>query len=70
MRNTNMIYTPNDHIPIGEAVRRQDGSHALRIKNHRTSKFDEITIDALFEEVIKNSVTAEARDPQGIAAQQ
>lgn len=28
----NMIYTPNRHIPIGEAIKNPDGTLAIRIK--------------------------------------
>lgn len=61
---SNMIYTPTEHTPIGIAVKRRDGTHALRIKNDRTKKFDDISIDRLMTEVIQKALpeeTAETR---------
>ena len=63
-----MVYTPKDHIPVGEAVKRPDGSHAIRVKNPRTNKVDEITLDSLFEEVVQKAIAAETRTvAQGLA---
>lgn len=65
-----MVYTPNIHIPVGEAVKRPDGSHAIRVKNPRTNKTDEISLDSLFEEVVQKATAAEIRTvAQGLAAQ-
>lgn len=71
MPNTKMVYTPNSHIPVGEAVKRPDGSHAIRVKNPRTNKTDEISLDSLFEEVVQKAKAAEIRTAtaQGLAAQ-
>lgn len=70
-RKKNMVYTPNDHIPIGEAIKRPDGSHAIRVKNPKTKKEDEISLDGLFEAVVHaaNEAYAETRNEQGLAAQ-
>ena len=57
----NMVYTPNVHIPVGEAVIRPDGSHALRVKNPVTKKYDEISLDSLNAEVIHKALSAETR---------
>ena len=51
----NMIYTPNSHIPIGEAVKREDGTHVLRVKNPKTKAVDEITLDNLLTQVVKTA---------------
>lgn len=59
-----MIYTPNSHIPIGEAVKREDGTHVLRVKNPKTKAVDEITLDNLLTQVVKTAApgqTAETR---------
>ena len=47
------VYTPKLKIPIGEAVVHEDGTHALRVKNPRTNKTDEISLDCLFAEVVQ-----------------
>lgn len=49
---SSLVYTPNLRIPIGEAIKREDGTHALRVKNHRTNKTDDISLDSLFAEVV------------------
>ena len=47
-----LVYTPNLKIPIGEAIKLEDGTHALRVKNPRTNKTDDISLDCLFSEVV------------------
>lgn len=47
-----LVYTPKLRIPIGEAIKREDGTHALRVKNPRTNKTDDISLDSLFAEVV------------------
>ena len=71
LANNRMIYTPKNRIPIGEAVKRPDGSHAIRVKNPRTNRTDEITLDSLVEEVVQKAKAAETRTEtlQGLAAQ-
>ena len=49
---SSLVYTPNLRIPIGEAIKREDGTHALRVKNPRTNKPDDISLDSLFAEVV------------------
>jgi len=52
MKNTKLIYTPKG-VPLGEPVKREDGTFALRVKNG--NKVDEVSIDfiiaALFEKM-------------------
>ena len=58
-----LIYTPNLKIPVGEAVQRQDGTYALRVKNPRTNRFDEITVDTLYGMILRKSIQkAKCRD--------
>ena len=49
---SSLVCTPNLRIPIGEAIKREDGTHALRVKNPRTNKTDDISLDSLFAEVV------------------
>ena len=47
---SSLVYTPNLRIPIGEAIKREDGTHALRVKNPRTNNTDDISLESLFAE--------------------
>lgn len=47
-RKPNMIYTPNCHIPIGEAIKNPDGTLAIRIKRNSSNQYDEISLDNLY----------------------
>ena len=55
-----LVYTPNLKIPIGEDIKREDGTHALRVKNPRTNKTDDIPLEILISEVVQ---VAERRRP-------
>ena len=54
----NMIYTPDRHIPVGEAVKMADGEYGLRIKRAKSQEVDIIPISKLYSQVIN---TAESR---------
>ena len=60
----NLVYTPNLKIPVGEAVQRPDGTHALRVKNPRTNRFDEITIDTLCAAICRKSDRKRNAEPR------
>lgn len=61
----NMIYTPKLRIPIGRCVELPDGRLGLQVKNTRTQKTDDIALDSLLSEVVKNAITTEqCRDSQ------
>ena len=47
-----MIYTPNRRIPVGEPIRREDGTYALRVKRANRDEFDEITLDHLMASMV------------------
>lgn len=48
-----LIYTPERHIPIGEAVI-EKGIVALKIKKHGEQDTDTITIDTLISLIIQS----------------
>ena len=52
---TKMIYTPERRIPVGEAVKKSDGTYALRVKKPNENKYDEIPLDALCSSVVLNA---------------
>ena len=58
-----MVYTPVRHIPIGEAIKRPDGTYILRIKRSNRDEFDEIPLEKLCTSVIMNAEQATAGAP-------
>lgn len=42
-----MVYTPEYHIPVGEAIITENGEPALRIKKPKAQEFDVITLGKL-----------------------
>ena len=50
-----MIYTPVRHIPIGEAIKKPDGTYTLRIKRNNRDEFEEIPLERLCTSVIMNA---------------
>ncbi len=69
-RKTNMIYTPNCHIPIGEAIKNPDGTLAIRIKRNSSNQYDEISLDNLYQSAVMKAIpstNAETRIKQGLA---
>lgn len=65
--NLHMVYTPRIGIPIGEAIRLPNGTHALRVKNPRTNAVDDIPLDTLCEAVIYQ---ARSQEDAGTRSQQ
>ena len=50
-----MVYTPNCHIPIGEAVKKENGEYALRIKKPNSPDIEVVSIVELMSEVIQTA---------------
>lgn len=50
-----LVKTPQLGIPIGEAYKRPDGSHAIRIKKAGCKDTEEITLDHLVALVVVGS---------------
>lgn len=53
-----MVYTPEHHIPIGEALKSENGEYALCIKKPKSNEVEIISIGKLMTEVAQ---TAEAQ---------
>lgn len=53
-----MIYTPVRRIPIGEAIKKPDGTYALRIKRSNREEFEEIPLEKLCTSIIMNAEQA------------
>ena len=58
MEQKDLIYSPNEHIPIGEAILLPNGSHGIRFKRKRkTGDVEEIvTLEALYQLVMQNKL--------------
>ena len=46
-----MVYTPECHIPIGEAILTDNGEYALRIKKPKSQEVEVISIGKLMTQV-------------------
>ena len=46
-----MVYTPQCHIPIGEAILTESGEYALRIKKPKSQEVEVISIGKLMTQV-------------------
>ena len=66
-RNKDMIYSPEQKIPIGEPVILPSGVHGIRFKWKRGNKTvsETVTLDKLHELVAKNNRPAEPPNARG-----
>lgn len=48
----NLIYTPEHHIPIGEAVMTETGIHGIKLKKAGGKDTEIITLDSLYKLVV------------------
>lgn len=55
-KQDNMVYTPEQHIPVGQAVKISKGKYGLLIKKDK--KYELIPMGGLMEQVVH---TAESR---------
>lgn len=52
-KNTSdMIYSPKYHIPIGQAIRLENGDYGLRVKKDK-STFEVVSIGNLMSQIVK-----------------
>lgn len=50
-KTSKMVYTPQCHIPIGEAILTENGEYALRIKKPKSQEVEVISIGKLMTQV-------------------
>ena len=50
-RKKKMVYTPERHIPIGEALKTDSGEYALRLKKSGENEYETISIGQLLNRV-------------------
>lgn len=48
----NMVYTPDHHIPLGQAIITPDGEYGLRIKKDKTT-YETVTIGKLMSQIMQ-----------------
>lgn len=53
-KSGNMIYSPDYHIPLGQAVRMSNGDYALRVKKDKTT-YEEIPIGKLMPMIVQTA---------------
>lgn len=66
MRNSRLIYSPIEHIPIGEPVILPSGGHGIRLKWRRGNRdvTETVTLDKLHELVVQEkNKTSEQNSP-------
>ena len=64
VHSDHLIYSPDEHIPIGEPVILPNGGHGIRFKRKRRNgyAFEVVTLDKLHELVVQgNNKTSEQR---------
>ena len=54
-KNSKMVYTPELHIPVGEAVKMENGEYALRIKKKKGSEYEVISLGKLMAAVLQKA---------------
>lgn len=52
--NGKLVRTPRLNIPIGEAIKNNDGCYFLRIKRPKSNDIEELSLDVLFSLVVNN----------------
>ena len=50
-----MVYTPKCHIPIGEAIKDENGNYALRIKKPNSHDVEVVSIGTLFSVIAQTA---------------
>lgn len=63
--NKNMIYSPEEKIPLGEPVILPNGAHGLRIKWKRGKKdvTETVPLDKIHELIVQEAAKANSRVP-------
>lgn len=56
-KKSRMVYTPEFHIPVGEAVMTESGEYGLRIKKPKGSEYEVISLGKLMT-AVSQKVTA------------
>lgn len=61
---TNLVYTPNRHIPIGEAVMTENGVRAVRFKKAGEKDTEVVPIDTLIALLVNATNEGKKQDSQ------
>ena len=57
----NMVYSPNRHIPIGEAIKTENGEYALRVKRSKSSDIEVVPIGQLVSQIFQLAEATETK---------
>ena len=57
----NMVYSPNQHIPIGEAIKTENGEYALRVKRSKGNDIEVVPIGQLVSKIFQLAETKETK---------
>lgn len=49
----NMVYSPNQHIPLGQAIKLSNGEYALRVKKDKN--YEEIPLGRLMPMIVQTA---------------
>ena len=52
-KKKNMVYTPQQHIPVGDAVKTDTGELAIRVKKPNAPQYEVVPIGAFLTQVAK-----------------
>lgn len=52
-KKSKMVYTPKEHIPLGEAVKTESGEYALRIKKAKENAYETISVGMLMTQIVQ-----------------
>lgn len=66
LKDTALIYSPTERIPIGEPVILPDGAHGIRFKYKRKKHnvTEVVPLDKLHELVMQSNALSKSRDPR------
>lgn len=48
----NMVYSPDYHIPLGQAIKLENGEYGLRVKKDKNT-YEEIPIGKLMSQIVQ-----------------
>lgn len=51
-KTTNMVYSPDLHIPLGQAVKTENGEYGLRVKKDQTT-FEVVPLGRLMSQIVQ-----------------
>lgn len=50
-----LVRTPIHKIPLGETIKKSDGTYALRVKKPKSNEYEEVPMDILMSIMVKEA---------------